>query len=888
MTLAHGVRIGPYEIQALIGAGGMGEVYRAIDTRLGRIVAIKVLSAAARDRPNAQRRFEQEARAASHLHHPHICGLFDLGEVDGTSFLVMEYLEGETLDSRVTRGALPLADVRRYALDIADALAHAHRHGIVHRDLKPSNVMLTRDGATLLDFGLAKLQRLHVPGGAAPIAATMTAETAIIGTLNYMAPEQLNGGATDARADLFAFGAVIYEMLTGRGAFDGNSHASIIAAILERPVAAPSAIRSDTPPPFDAIVTRCLEKRPDDRWQSAADVHAALELTDRGVSSPRRRSSATGSSVARGNRWTRAGIAAGVLAAVALAALVFLPWHRVTANARTVRFVVEPPAGANFTQSSAFLAVSPDGRSLAFVASSQDGKLALWTQPLDSLTAREVVKNGAQPFWSADSQSIAFNTGKTLEKIEARGGVPQALADARSQSGSWNRDGVVLFKGAEAGIMRVATSRGTPAPATTPDKSLGETSHDWPQFLPDGRHFLYLARSTQPEHDGIVYAATLGSDARIRLVRSDSNVMYGEPGFLLYMQGNTLLAQPFDATRLHVSGEPIPIASNVERNPGSRRGAFSVSQNGVLAYRATSDTELVWFDRTGKRLGVVGTAGSYSNPALSPDEKQLAVARVDPQVGTSDIWMFDLARGMSSRLTTDPASEDMPLWSPDGRQLLFKSTRPDGVSFRQRPIDGGRDAVLWTGRGPDGTPLSWSPDQRFLVFGADGAVQHGNFGDVLLLPTAAGGTPRPLLDTPFKETQAQVSPDGRWLAYVSNESTTNEVYVRAFPSGERTWRVSVDGGVEPAWRADGQELFYLGANGDLMAAAVTTGDSFAIQPPERLFTTAMLTGLVNVGYTRNQYAVADRGQRFLINQRASSTPKVPITVVINWPADLTR
>jgi serine/threonine protein kinase/Tol biopolymer transport system component len=908
MTIKSGARIGPYEIQALLGAGGIGEVYRARDTRLGRTVAIKVLGTQADNHPKSRLRFEQEARVISSLSHPHICALFDVGEEplrsassgdeDVIRFLVMEYLEGETLAARLLRESLPIEQVLRYAIEIADALDHAHRHGVVHRDLKPSNIMLTRAGTKLLDFGLAQPRAAAViadqPSEAAPPTRTLTAEGTILGTLSYMAPEQLHGADTDARADIFAFGAVVYEMLTGRRAFEGQSQASVIAAILERNPAAPSTIQPFAPPLLESIVMRCLAKDPDERWQTANDLRQALRWIAEGVPQ------VTGASAVRlpgaTHRARLAWITAGVsivIAVVVATVLLFVSSRREAPDRHATRFVVSPPENASFTQSSAFMAVSPDGQSLAFVASSHEGRIGLWIRSLDSLTARQLSGvSGGQPFWSPDSRFLGFYDDGKLRKINVAGGVPQTLADSQNQTGAWNHDGVILFKKPDGRLYRISMAGGPVTPVTTPDPSLGETAHNWPQFLPDGRHFLYLASSKQPEHDSVVYAASLDSGQRVRLFRSDSHVTYAPPGFLMYMLGNILVAQAFDSSALRVTGDPIPIANQVERNPepGSRRGAFSVSQTGVLAYRPIGDTELVWFDRSGRRLEKVGQSARYSNPALSPDNKQVAVAGLDPETGAQDIWLVDLMRGVTSRFTFDPASDDMPLWSADGRRILFKSHRGATWAFYQKTSNGtGPDEMVLNGFAtPNTTPLFWSPDGRFLVYSAGAHPDPGRRNELWLLPWLGDRKPLPYLRTPFNEAQGQVSPDGRWMAYVSNKSGSNEVYVRPFPSGEGEQQISIKGGSEPTWRGDGKELFYLDANQDLMAVTIKTGSSPDAGRPTRLFGTTMSSGFINTAYTRNQYTVTADGQRFLINQRVAAGPGLPITVVLNWPAALKR
>jgi serine/threonine protein kinase/Tol biopolymer transport system component len=897
MTLKSGARIGPYEIQSTLGEGGMGEVYRARDTRVSRIVAIKVLGARVDSRPHAQQRFAQEARALSGLNHPHICAFCDIGEENGVQFLVMEYLEGETLASRLRRGGrLPIDQALRHAIAIADALDHAHRRGLVHRDLKPSNIMLTRSGAKLLDFGLAK------PGAPGPIIGhaheapqstqTLTAEGAILGTLSYMAPEQLHGADTDVRTDIFAFGAVVYEMLTGRPAFEGVSQASVIAAILERNPEPLSSGQPIAPPLLESIVMRCLAKTPDERWQTASDLGQALRWIAEGASqvtgiSPGVRVRPFASRLA----WMTGLFA--VIAAVTTIILVFTVFRRESPNVHAIRFVVSAPENATFTPSSAFMAVSPDGHALAFVASSPDGKIGLWIRSLDSLVAHQLATiAGGQPFWSPNGRFLGFFADGKLKKIDLAGGVPQTLADSQEPRGAWNRDDVILFKPhSDGGLYRILASGGPATLVTSPDRSLGETAHDWPQFLPDGRHFLYLARSTQPEHDSVAYAASLDSKDRIRLFRTDSQVVYAPPGLLVHMLGNTLVAQPFDASTLRVTGEPIPIAEQVERNParGSRRGAFSVSQTGVLAYRPTRDTELVWFDRRGRRLEKIAPSGHYSNPALSPDQRRVAVARVDPETGIRNIWLIELARSVVSRFTVNASAEDMPLWSEDGSRILFKSYRGAGWDFYQKASSGtGAEETVLTGLELTATPLAWSQGGRFLVYSAHSDPNFPLRPNLWLLPWLGDRKPFPYLQTRFDEPQGQPSPDGRWMAYVSDESGSNEVYVRPFPSGEGKWQISVKGGLEPSWRGDGKELFYLGANQDLMAVAVKASPALEAGEPTRLFETAMSSGFINLAYTRSQYVVAADGQRFLINQGAGPVPTSPVTVVVNWTAALNK
>jgi serine/threonine protein kinase len=867
----------------------MGEVYRARDTRLDRTVAIKLLSPGVVENVARRERFEREARAVSRLNHPHICSLYDVGERDDTSFLVMEYVEGETLAEPLGRGVLPIDQVVRYAVEIAGALEHAHNHGIIHRDLKPANIMLTAAGVKLLDFGVAKLKGQASVGGRAsgvvPPLETVTEDGTVVGTLQYMAPEQLQARDTDARTDIFAFGAVVYEMATGQRAFGGPNRASVIEAILNHDPAPSSSVNRETPAVLDEIVTRCLAKNPDDRWQTASDLkHTLAQIAD--ASAPISGPASSGSAWRMPRGWV--GTAAiAVIVILTAVALTVTGSRRLPADTRAFRFIVPPPENGNFAQSSAFMAVSPDGHTLAFVASSREGGNTLWLRSLDSLNARPLpgTDDAGQPFWSPDGRFLAFGrTGgaDTLSKIDVLGGHPQTVAGTRAAPGAWSEDDVILFPGRrqQGGLYRVSAGGGAPKPVTGLDTAHGEISHAWPQFLPDGRHFIFLARSIRPEHDGVVYVGSLNSTDRIRLVKADSQAMYVPQGYLLFLRVNTLVAQAFDATTLRVTGEPIVVAEQVERTPGTFRGAFSISQSGVLAYRQIGETSLAWYDRAGRQLQSIGPPGQYSNPVLSPDERRLAVGRLDFETGASDIWVMDLARGgLPSRVTFDAAPEEMPLWRPDGTRIVFRS--PTGLY--ERASNGTGTSLLLPSTGPAvGYPQDWSHDGEALIYDVRGR-ETGL--DVWMLPTVGDPTPVPVLRTEFQEGYARLSPDGRWMAYVSDESGKYEVYVRAFPSGEGKRQISTQGGLEPAWSGNGRELFYLAPDRSLMSVVVRLGSTFETGPPSHLFETRM-SAAFNPTYTRNQYAVSADGQRFLINQASPSAPLSPITVVVNWEAAL--
>jgi serine/threonine protein kinase len=884
MTLGPGDHLGPYTIVAPLGAGGMGEVYRATDTRLGRTVAIKVLPHGVTEDPARRQRFEREARVASRLSHPHICAIFDVGEQNGRPFLVMEHLAGETLAARLARERLAIPETIGIATEIAEALDHAHRAGLVHRDVKPGNIMLTPSGAKLLDFGLARLFVVEPePAGASTMTATdtLTSEGTILGTVPYMAPEQLEEKDTDARTDIFALGTVIYEMATGRRPFAGESRASVIAAVLSStpaPVSAaraPAADEAGVVSLLDQVVSRCLAKDPDKRWQTAADLKHALELVEgSGVHSapsfapamPRRRGA-----------WLAAVIA---VAAGATALVVYVATNLRTSvdNTRSLRYIVPPPEGSAFNRSSMFMALSPDGKKLAFVASPKQGGMALWVRTEDSLAPRQLpgTEGASQPFWSDDSRFLAFGTDQgQFKRIDVATGLTEVLTEGRINVGSWNRDGVILFRRSpDPHLLRMSSAGGPPVPATALDPSHAEITHSSPWFLPDGRRFLFLARSSDPNRDGIVYVGTLDSTERTQVCHCRSNVAYAN-GQLLYVRDGNLVAQRFDLERLSVQGDPVVLADQVEYNPmgGLLRAAFSVSQTGALAYRTIDETRLAWFDRRGSPLGSLGDPGNLGNPALSADERRVAVDRHDR--GSTDIWLIEVASGMQSRLTNG-AGATKPLWAPDGRHVVYRVAG----ALNMKAAAGTAPEERLTDLPPMSGPSSWT-DPRAIVLDFFRPDTGGDVDEFSL----DSRTSLPIVHTKHFELQGRLSPDGRWLTYVSNESGRYDVYVRPFPGGEDKWLFSPDGGSEPAWSRDGRELFYLAPDRWLMAVAVKSlGAVLERGTPVRLFETRMAT-LANPALTKNQYVVTSDG-RFLINQPTGQA--APITVIVNWPAELSK
>src|SRR5262245_3231280 len=830
MAQTPGVRFGPYEILSHVGQGGMGEVYKARDTRLDRTVAIKVLRTDSAADPSFSARLDREARTIAQLTHPNICTLYDVGLHDDVPYLVIEYLEGETLAARLARGPLPLADALTIATQIAQALDCAHRSGITHRDLKPANVIMTKAGAKLLDFGLAKVGATSqaAPPAALSALATqndLTSPGTILGTFQYMAPEQLEGRDADARTDIFAFGTVVYEMITGRKAFDGSSRASLISAIMSSDPPPLASSRPLAPLALDRLIHACLEKERDARWQSAGDLVRELQwLTGPAVPAARpRRRALTGASVA----WA--------IAALSFAAATAMYVRRAPADTATTRFSISPPDGWMLAMPTALtvgapapLAVSPDGRQLAFVATNASGRSLIWIRPIDSLTAHVLPEtdDASSPFWSPDGRSLAFFAHHKLIRIDAAGGPPLTLCDAaNSRGGAWSPAGVIVFapnvstaERLPTGLQRVSATGGAPSAAT---KLLAdETSHVEPMFLPDGRHFLFRALKGGESGAGSIYVASLDSVDRTLVVTATSvNTAYAQ-GRLLYVRDTTLMAQPFDERRLRLSGEPVPIADRIQALGLPPLSVFAASANGTVAYQTAAssiDSRIVWFDRSGNTLSIVGERDSYGDIELSPDDTQAAVTVVDPAFGTRDLWLFDLTRGVKTRFTANPAEDNTAIWSADGKNIVFDSSRQGSLELFQKAATGhGAEEVRLADR-RNRFPSSWSPDGRFMMYMVDNGEPSG--WDLWLLPLSGTRRPVPFLQTPFNEAQGQFSPDGRWIAYVSNESGRNEVYVTPFPGPGRTRQLSTAGGLWPRWSGTGSEVFFLSSDGVLMATA---------------------------------------------------------------------
>jgi Tol biopolymer transport system component/predicted Ser/Thr protein kinase len=884
MPLATKTRLGPYEVITLLGAGGMGEVYEARDTRLDRIVAIKICKGGLTER------FEREARAISSLNHQHICALYDIGREDSVEFLVMEYLEGETLEARLRKGALPIDEALRVGTQIASALDTAHRKGVVHRDLKPGNVMLTRSGAKLLDFGLARIgEPVSFSGAVGPTAAMpLTEKGTILGTFQYMSPEQLEGKEADTRSDIFSFGAMFYEMVTGRKSFEGSSYASLIVAVMSANPPPVSTIQPMASPSLDRLVRKCLAKSPDDRWQSAGDLLSELEWitetgSQAGIPAP--------VAAKRRNRERLAWIAAGLAGVLLLVSLAWTMFHRrkEPTGMTEVHFQIPAPDKLYFRRYDT-LALSPDGERIVFSAGFYGrGGNRLFVRPLNAETATEIPipdSIALYPFWSPDGRQIAFSSGQTLKKVDLSGGPPVTICNIPGGGevfGTWSRDGVIIVSTHPGLLYRVDPANSEPKPLRS--LAEGETGQSWPQFLPDGKHYLYFSSGHQPDQQGI-YVASLNSTERKFIVAANGNAAYVQPGQLLFMRGDALMAQPFDLRNLKLQGEPRRVAEQVERmlDIPSAAAIFSASPNGVLAWRrrvSFSESKLQWLDRNGKRLGVVGEAMDYSDPALSPDDKKLAIAIRDPQTKTRDIWIIDLLRGTKTRSTFDPADDPAAVWSPDGTQIAFTSDRLGQRDIYQKLSDGsGSEELLLGGKGEDKFVDDWSTDGKYLVYDALFPVGPRLFA----LPLAGDRKPVPLVNTEFISHEGQLSPNGRWLAYRSLESGISEVYVQGFaldsskPRGK--WQISTTGGELPRWRGDGKELFYHFGNTFFAVNVKTEGASFEAGVPKPLFDAASVTENIVGGGT--PFVVTRDGQRFLVLSPVDKEVSAPIEVLVNW------
>jgi serine/threonine protein kinase/Tol biopolymer transport system component len=875
MRLNSGTRLGSYEIMAPLGAGGMGEVYRARDTRLDREVALKVLPAHLAASLEARARLEREARVISQMSHPHVCALYDVGRDDGVDFLVMELLEGETLATRLRRGALPLAEVYRLGREMADALHAAHRRGLVHRDLKPANVMVTGSGVKVLDFGLARPVAPPFPTSADSERPTvsspeaLTAEGTVLGTLHYLSPEQLEGRPADARSDLFSFGAVLYEMATGRRAFDGETSAAVAAAVASADPPAPSSIRGSVPVELDRLVRACLTRDPDRRWQSSHD--ASLQLATLGEPSP--------PSTPRPGRGRLLTWALALLAAAAaLAAL----WRPASAPPPVppIRFTIPQPPGQIFLDdfSKLALALSPDGSRLAFVARPRrGGSTAIWLRSLSDLDSRrlEGTDGALGAFWSPDGRSLAFFTPGQLKRLDLSGGAPVPLCDlppGLGFSGSWGADGVILFAPLQGeALYRVTASGGPVEVELGAEAGSGSPRLNYPAFLPDGRRFLYLAR--RPDRSGqLILVERDGS--RRPILDALSHAVFVAPGYLVFARETTLIGQGFDPSSGELTGQPFSIASPVRYMRTTAWSPFTASRNGTVVYHSGRDTSrLVWLDRSGRQIGKLGPPGSYGRLRLSPDGRHLLFGRFQPNTGNPDIWILDLEREVETRLTVGPGTEAAGVWLPDQSGVVFVAPRGGPPHLYRKDLASGEESELLA-PGAIQDPQDVSPDGRVLLFEMQGEDATLDLWTLGLGPGMEPvPQPQPFLHSRGNERDARISPDGRLVAFVSDESGRQQVYLATFPAPGPRIRVSKRGASTPRWCRGGRELVYL-SGGTVMAVPVRARPSVELGTPVALFArdeNASWTGLEPSG----------DGQRFLVSVREAVAAEEPFTVVVN-------
>jgi Tol biopolymer transport system component len=885
MIFPPSTRIDHYEVVSLLGAGGMGEVYLAEDPRLGRQVAIKALPAEFARDPDRLRRFEQEARATSALNHPNILTVYDIGSHEGSLYIVAELLEGEELSELIKHGAIHSRKAVDCARQIAEGLAAAHAKGIVHRDLKPDNLFVTNDGRVkILDFGLAKLHQRQFGDidKDAPTQKRITDPGVIMGTVGYMSPEQVRGQETDHRSDIFSFGVILYEMLTGRRAFHGDSAIEVMNAILKEEPPELGELSLKIAPGLEKLLRRCLEKKPEHRFHSAHDLGFALEAVGSSSSSGSNQTKiaqaldTTALAKRGGWRGRIAWIAAGVFALIAALAIGMAWLNRARPAARVVRFKILPPEKTSFWEPS--FALSPDGQTLAFSGTDETGKILLYLRPMNSFSAQPLsgTEGALFPFWSPDSRSIAFFSSGKLKRVEVSGGAPQTLCEASyAGGGSWNRAGDIIIAPINSGALyRLPATGGVPTQLTTTEPS--RYFHRRPQFLPDGEHFLYHASGKRPGQSG-VYIGSLSDKTTHQAVSSDFSAVYAA-GYLLFVRDGALMGQSFDTRALQLTGEPFLIIEQVKTY--SIFLHVSAAEDGTLAFReAGQKPQLVWFDRSGKRLGTVGEAAEYANPNLSADDERLAVNIIDPKTKSRDIWLFDLARGARSRFTFDPADDINPVWSKDGSRIFFTSDRKGPRDVFQKKVNAAEDEELIYASPEYKNVEDLSPDGRLLIYNAN-AGDNTTKVDLWLLPLEGERSPKPFIKTQFNEANAAISPDGRWVAYDSDESGRREVYVATFPQLSGRWQVSASGGKEPQWRRDGKELFFINNNNDLMAAEVKPGSgAFETEAPKLLFTTPLTT----IG--RNRFVATRDGQRFLVITWPEVAP-APINVVVNWVAEI--
>jgi eukaryotic-like serine/threonine-protein kinase len=892
MPLSPGVRLGPYEILDAIGAGGMGEVYRARDSRLGRDVALKVLPEAFGRDAERMTRLEREAKVLASLNHPNIASIYGVEESNGGRALVLELVEGATLTQRIQQDALPLDETLPIAKQIAEGLEYAHERGIIHRDLKPSNLKQTPDGQVkILDFGLAKalegeateLELQNSP----TLSAAATRAGMLLGTAAYMSPEQARGKRVDRRADIWAFGCVFYEMLSGAPAFGGETTSDILACVIR---AEPdwSSLPGSVPPRIRELLRRCLQKDPRQRLQAMGEARVTIEEVLAGASDLAVFAAPSDGHLKPQERiaWT----VATALLAIAAALLGIGYFSRAPNPKQAIVSQLAPPKNTGFILtglSAGPPVLSPDGNRLAFTARGADGKQFLWVRSLDETMEEPLpgTEGGTFPFWSPDGRSLAFFASGKLNRIEASGGPSLALCDAVSgRGGTWGAEGTILFSLLSGPIFRVPASGGTPQPVTKLPESLGQYSHRWPQLLPDSRHFLFLGQDTSLG-ESMIYVGSLDGGEPKLLFRNESSAVYAPPGYLLFARQGTLLAQPFDVKRLQLTGDAVPLAAHDAVDSTMSRGNFSVSENGILVYASgsLSQARLLWFDRAGRQLSETGAIDFYGFPRISPDGRRLAISKVSG-TSSSSIWIFELDHGTSSRLTFFSGRNDLPAWSPDGRSIAFTWTQDGKRHIYQKPADGtGTATPLVVGEGGEIFP-SWSSDGRYLLF-----QTHSRRGtspwEIWAQPLFGDHKPFPVVENPqFLQGTPALSSDGKWLAYDSDESGKVEVYVTPFLHGGGKWQVSPNGGNCPRWRADGHELLYMSLDNRLMSAEISEqASSVVVGKVQPLFQSNPVPAAPEC-----MYDLEPDGKKFVIVTLAREQGAQPLTLAVNWPALLKK
>jgi eukaryotic-like serine/threonine-protein kinase len=883
MGLAPGTKLGPYEILAPLGTGGMGEVYRARDTRLDRTVAIKILPSHLANDPIRKQRFEREAKAISGLNHPNICTLHDVGSQDGIDYLVMECVDGDSLARRLEQGPLPVEKVLKIGREIADALDKAHHNGIIHRDLKPANIMLTKSGAKLLDFGLARptspSASIATMTGTSAQQASVTQEGTIVGTFQYMSPEQVEGKELDARSDVFSFGAVLYEMVTGLRAFEGKSQLSVASAILEKEPSSISSIKPMSPRRLDHIIRRCLAKDPDERWQTARDLALELKSIELEDAPSAGRSSGWMHASRNSRDWLFRVLTA--LLAISTVFLLLRPRQKTEPSQETIRSSILVPQGEELDEWSG-TAISPDGKYLVFSASAPGWGGKLWIRRLDSLTAKPLsgTDGAAHPFWSPDSKWIGFDSGSKLRKISVDGGTVVDICDAANmRGGSWGtKDGILFVSGVGVPVSLVPAAGGTPVAVTELDKSIGELTHRWPVFLPDGKHFLYFSRGKE----NAVYAASLDSKERKLILKNETNALYVSPGYLLFVRSGVLMAQRFDAANLELSGTAMAIADSVAVFAGQQRALFSASENGIVAIQSKVKllAQLVWVDQSGRVLETLGEPAmfEYSDLSVARDGQKIALGIIDPVDGSNNIWVYDLASHQRTRLTFEKLLAQNPVWSADSSRIIFTSNRLGPPKLFSIPATGVGEGELLLSSDQSDVSRASSPDGRYLIFTRtplDKMLDH----TLWVLPLVGERKPYPMFSaTHFQQWDATFSQDGKWVAYQSNESGEPEIYIAPFPEARLKIQVSKNTGWEPRWSPDGREIYYIGKDRTLMVASIP-------------FT----KGVAEVAATRTlfkleipQFDVSRDGKRFLVYKVVDNQEPPAVTIVSNWTNVLTR